>query len=369
MAYLFCATFVFSTTRISALTVHRLQRDGFTGEGSASGFASVKSMGMLLFAAVKRGTSPYLTVLKCYKTADLISNWSLQACPEAACSPPPVMFCGGLWGPYKVRAGFLQGASFPGVTCGAWSNFPYFLPPLLPGCSIFTWLLKMVIPLGLVSAKLPSRWNSEDCKAWCKLPAQLPSMFLCLSLAPFLTFSARIQIHSQFWLLSWYLAVTVLHTGAPNQFLLHKYISLSTPSKHDPFHKLQCLFSNPFPFPVLQLLGLTQNCTYPSPPNRHKPNALSLPSCLWSFSRFLTLSTLYTFFALCWWTFALKGKEDLSLCMKHQGCSEESLSQTFIPVQRKWDVISLSEMRKAAFLRPPDGLTGVRAYDTSCTEL
>lgn len=63
MAYLFCATFVFSTTRINALTVHRLQRDDFT-EGSASGFASVKSMAMLLFASMKKGPNPYPTVLK-----------------------------------------------------------------------------------------------------------------------------------------------------------------------------------------------------------------------------------------------------------------------------------------------------------------
>lgn len=60
---------VFSTTRISALKIHRLERDGFTGEGSASGFASIKSMGMLIFASVKRGPSPYLNVLKYYKTA------------------------------------------------------------------------------------------------------------------------------------------------------------------------------------------------------------------------------------------------------------------------------------------------------------
>lgn len=71
MAYLFCATFVFSTTRISAVTVHRLQRDGFTGEGSASGFASVKSMGMLPFASVKRGPSPYLTVFKMLQNSRL----------------------------------------------------------------------------------------------------------------------------------------------------------------------------------------------------------------------------------------------------------------------------------------------------------
>ena len=61
--------FVFSTTRISALKIHRLERGGFTGEGSASEFASIKSMGMLLFASMKTGPSPYLTVLKCYKTA------------------------------------------------------------------------------------------------------------------------------------------------------------------------------------------------------------------------------------------------------------------------------------------------------------
>lgn len=61
--------FVFSTTRISALKIHRLERDGFTGEGSASGFDSIKSMGMLLFASIKTGPSPYLSVLKCYKTA------------------------------------------------------------------------------------------------------------------------------------------------------------------------------------------------------------------------------------------------------------------------------------------------------------
>lgn len=61
--------FVFSTTRITALKIHRLERDGFTGEGSASVFASIKSMGMLLFASMKPGPSPYLTVLKCYKTA------------------------------------------------------------------------------------------------------------------------------------------------------------------------------------------------------------------------------------------------------------------------------------------------------------
>lgn len=71
MAHLFCATFVFSTTRISAVTVHRLQRDGFTGEGSASGFASVKSMGMLLFASMTRGPSPYLTVLKMLQNSRL----------------------------------------------------------------------------------------------------------------------------------------------------------------------------------------------------------------------------------------------------------------------------------------------------------
>lgn len=71
MAYLFCATFVFSTTRISAVAVHRLQRDGFTGEGSASGFASVKSMGMLLFASMTRGPSPYLTVLKMLQNSRL----------------------------------------------------------------------------------------------------------------------------------------------------------------------------------------------------------------------------------------------------------------------------------------------------------
>lgn len=148
------------------------------------------------------------------------------------------------------------------------------------------------------------------------------------------------------------------------------YISLSTPSIHDPFMSFSACFQihSLSPSCSKQLLGLTQNCTYPSPPNRHEPNAMSIPSCLWSFSQFLTLSTLYTFFALCWWTFALKGKEDLSLCMKHQGCSEEPLSQTFIPVQRKWDVISLSEISKAAFLRPRDGLRGVRAYDTSCAE-
>lgn len=70
MAYLFCATFVFSTTRISALTIHRLQRDGFTEEVRASGFASVKSMGMLLFASMKGGPSPYLTVLKMLQKAD-----------------------------------------------------------------------------------------------------------------------------------------------------------------------------------------------------------------------------------------------------------------------------------------------------------
>lgn len=50
--------FMFSTTRISALKIHRLERDGFTGEGSASGFDSIKSMGMLLFASVKTGLSP-----------------------------------------------------------------------------------------------------------------------------------------------------------------------------------------------------------------------------------------------------------------------------------------------------------------------
>lgn len=89
-------------------------------------------------------------------------------------------------------------------------------------------------------------------------------MFWCLSLALFLPFIACIQIHSQLWLLSWYLAVTVLHTGAPNQFLLHKYISLSTPCIHDPFisfsacfqtHSLSLSCSK-------QLLGLTQSCTY-----------------------------------------------------------------------------------------------------------
>lgn len=61
--------FVFSTTRISALKIHSLERDGFTGEGSASGFNSIKSMRMLLFASIKTGPSPYLSVLKCYKTA------------------------------------------------------------------------------------------------------------------------------------------------------------------------------------------------------------------------------------------------------------------------------------------------------------
>jgi len=54
--------------------------------------------------------------------------------------------------------------------------------------------------------------------------------------------------------------------------------------------------------------------------------------------------------------------------MKQQGSFEESVSQTFIPIQRKWGVISLSEIREAAFLRPPHGLTGVRAYHAFCTE-
>lgn len=269
------------------------------------------------------------------------------------------MFCGVLWGSLQGqrRVFAMCILSWCQLWCPEW--FPLFSP------SSLTWVLHFHLAsqsgdtteARSVSDRLPKnrRWNTENCEGWCKLPAQLPSMFLWLSLAPFLPFSpCCIQIHSQFWLLSWYLAVTVLHTGAPNQFLLHKYVSLSTLSIHDPFMSFSaCVQSHSLSLSCSkQLLGLTQNCTYPSPPNRHKPTALSLPSCLWSFSRFLTLCTLYTFFVLCWWTFALKGKEDLSLCMKHQGCSEEPLSQTSIPVQRKWDVISLSEIRKAAFLRP-----------------
>lgn len=281
------------------------------------------------------------------------------------------MFCGGLWGS-------LQGQSRVFVRCTlSWCHlwclewFPSFSPSShISGCSTSTWLRKVLTPLGLGQCQTGFLRTADEIlrtEDWYRLPAQLPSIFLCRPLALFLPLSTFcIQIYSRFWLLSWYLAATVLYTGAPNQFLLCKYISLSIPSIHDPFISFSACFQTHSPSPSCskQLLGLTQNCTYPSPPNRHKANALSLPSCLWSFSRFLTLA----FFALCWWTFALKGKEDLSLCTKHQGCSEESLSQTFIPVQRKWDIISLSEIRKAAFLRPPDGLTGVRAYDTSCTE-
>lgn len=49
----------------------------------------------------------------------------------------------------QVRAGSLEGASFPGVSSGTWSESPHFLFPLLPGCSTSTLLLKPVTPLGL----------------------------------------------------------------------------------------------------------------------------------------------------------------------------------------------------------------------------
>lgn len=108
MVYLFCATFVFGTTRISALTIQRLQRDGITEEGRASGFASVKSMGMLLFASMKRGPSPYPTVLKMLQKSRLYSITEasrlvlkLLVHHLLLCS---VEDCEGL---YKVRAGSL----------------------------------------------------------------------------------------------------------------------------------------------------------------------------------------------------------------------------------------------------------------------
>lgn len=178
----------------------------------------------------------------------------------------------GCEGLYKVRAGSLQGASFH-LWC--LEGFPSFSPSFLTRVLQFHLVSQSGDTTGArsVSDRLPknSRWNTEDCEGWYKLPAQLPSIFLCLSLALFLPFSTCIQIHSQFWLLSWYLVVTVLHTGAPNQFLLHKYISLSIPSVHDPFISFSacCQTHSLSPSCSKQLLGLTQNCTYPSPPNRH----------------------------------------------------------------------------------------------------
>lgn len=212
MAYLFCATFVFSTTRISALTVHRLQRDGFTGEGSASGFASSQWNVAICFN--ENRAKPLSDCLKNVTNQQtLISKWSLQACPEAACSPPAVMFCGGLWGSLQGWSRVFAKCilSWRPLWCLEW--FPLFSPSL-------TWVLHFHLAsqsgdtteARSVSDRLHenSRWYTEDCEGWCKLPAQLPSMFLCLSLALFLPFSACcIKIHSQFWLLSWYLTVTL----------------------------------------------------------------------------------------------------------------------------------------------------------------
>lgn len=166
------------------------------------------------------------------------------------------MYYGGLWESLQGQSSVFAWCilSWCHLRCLEW--FPLFSP------SSLTWVLHFHLAsqsgdttgVRSVSDRLPknSKWNTEGCEGWCKLPAQLPFMFLCLSLAPFLPFNACIQVHSQFWLLS-YLAVTVLHTGAPDQFLFHKYISLSTPSVHDPFislsacfqtHSLSCLAAN-----------------------------------------------------------------------------------------------------------------------------
>lgn len=51
------------------LKTPRLERCGLPGGASAPGFASVKTMGMLLFASMGRGPSPHLTVLKCHEAA------------------------------------------------------------------------------------------------------------------------------------------------------------------------------------------------------------------------------------------------------------------------------------------------------------
>lgn len=97
MAYLFCATFVFSTTRISALTVHRFQRWFHRRKCLRVCFCEVNRNVAICFNE-KRAKSLSACLKNVAKQQTLISNWSLQACPEAVFSPPPVMFCGGLWG-------------------------------------------------------------------------------------------------------------------------------------------------------------------------------------------------------------------------------------------------------------------------------
>lgn len=49
------------------------------------------------------------------------------------------------------------------------------------------------------------------------------------------------------------------------------------------------------------------------------------------------------------------------------GKFEKSVSQTFIPVRRKWDVISHFYITEEVSLKPPDGLEGLRAYYIFCT--
>lgn len=85
--------------------------------------------------------------------------------------------CEGL---YKDRGGSLQCASFPGVSCGAQSDSPYFLLPLLPGCSTFTWLLKVVTPLRLDQCQTGFLRTGDEILRTVKVDANcLPSFLLC----------------------------------------------------------------------------------------------------------------------------------------------------------------------------------------------
>lgn len=139
---------------------------------------------MLLFASMKRGPSPYLTVLKCYKTAGSNQwlkppglSWSClftTSCCFLWRTPRFLARSGQSFG--KVRAESLQGASFPGVSSGAWSESPHFLFPLLSGCSTSTLLLKPVTPLGLGQCQTDFPRTADEI-LWGFIQATCPTSF------------------------------------------------------------------------------------------------------------------------------------------------------------------------------------------------
>lgn len=221
-------------------------------------------MGMLLFASLKTGRSPYLPVLKFYKTAGSNQwlkppglSWSCLFTTSCCCPWTTLrVFARSGQSFYKVRTGSLQGASFPGGTSGAWSESPHFLFPLLPDLSTSTLLLKPATPVGLGQCQTDCLRTAHEILRTVRVDTDhLPSLLLhfCVCLQPcfFLLVPVIFKcIHSveffrDIW--PWQYCTQVPQTNAfsRNIFLYHPFNTW-------PFHKLQCLFSNSFPLHILQ---------------------------------------------------------------------------------------------------------------------